>query len=363
MKVAVVHDWLTGMRGGEKVLEGILELYPQAKVYTLLHFKEKISPAINRHEIETSFLQRLPAFVKKKYSFLLPLMPWAIESFNLKCFDLVISSSHCVAKAVKAEKKARHYCYCHSPMRYAYDMFQAYFGEKNWLYRNFIKFWLYFIRKWDQATVERVDYFIANSKNTANKIKRYYGREAAIINPPVDTDYFTPAKGKAKGDYYLIVSALVPYKKVDLAVKAFKQLPEKRLVVIGSGVEFEKIKALAGENVELKGWSSDQEIKRHYRQCKAFLFPGEEDFGITALEAQSCGNPVIAYRKGGCLETVIEGKTGLFFERQSPEELVKAIKAFELKRFKALECRKNALKYSKKSFKARMKAFIEKHQA
>jgi glycosyltransferase involved in cell wall biosynthesis len=176
----------------------------------------------------------------------------------------------------------------------------------------------------------------------------------------VDTDYFNPGKGKSQGDFYLIVSALVPYKKVDLAVKAFQKLPDKRLVVIGSGVEMEKIKALAGENVELKGWSSNEEIQWHYQNCKAFLFPGEEDFGITALEAQSVGKPVIAFKRGGCLETVVEEKTGLFFERQTPEALEKALKAFEKKRFKASDCRKNALNYSKKAFKAKIKAFIEK---
>ena len=361
MKVAIVHDWLTGMRGGEKVLDEIFKVSAQAEIYTLLHFEDKISPKINGHKITTSFLQRLPGFLKRKYAFLLPLMPLAVEQFNLKDFDLVLSVSHCVAKAARPGEKARHICYCNSPMRYAYDMFQAYFGHRGWLYRNFIGCLLYFIKAWDKATVKRVDYFIGNSKNIANKVKRYYQREAAVIYPPVDTEYFRPAKGQKDKGFYLIVSALVPYKKVDLAVQAFKKMPDKKLVVIGSGMERERLERLAPSNVRLLGWQSDEEIKRHYQNCRAFLFPGEEDFGITAVEAQACGRPVIAFRKGGCLETVVEGKTGQFFDRQSPQAMVQAIKDFEKKRFKPEDCRKNALRFSKKAFKAGIKAFIENH--
>lgn len=356
MKVAIVHDWLTGMRGGEKVLESLCELFPKATIFTLIHIKGTVSETIERMNIKTSFLQNMP-FVRQYYRYYLPLMPKAVECFDLSKFDLVISSSHCVAKGAKTE--VHHICYCHTPMRYIWEMYDQYFGKQGMSF--FTKYTMDFVRsylrRWDVATADRVDYFIANSDNVKGRILQYYKREASVIYPPVNTDFFRPVDDKGE-DYYLIVSAFAPYKRVDLAIETFNILGLS-LKVIGTGQEEKKFKKIAKSNIEFLGWKSDIELKNYYGRCKAFIFPTEEDFGITPVEAQATGRPVIAYKKGGALETVIEGITGIFFEEQTVDSLAEAIHRFNTMRFDKRKIRKHAEKFNREKFKEKIKIYIE----
>ena len=358
MKIAIVHDWLTGMRGGEKVLETLCEIYPDADIYTLIHIKGSVSEEIEKHKIFTSFLQNMP-LVKKKYRYYLPLMPKAIEKFELNEYDLIISSSHCVAKGIFPRKDALHICYCHTPMRYIWDMYDEYFskGKANIFVRGVMGFLKPFLRKWDVESSKRVNYFIANSKNIADKIKKYYKKDAEVIYPPVDTEKFTPTN-EIQEDFYLVVSAFAPYKRVDLAIKAFNILGYP-LKVIGTGQEEKKLKRIAKQNIEFLGWQNEDSIRRYYSKCKALIFPGEEDFGIVPVEAMSCGKPVIAYGKGGALETVIDGITGVFFYEQTTDSLIEAIKKFEGIKWDSIEIRSHSLKFDKNIFKKKIKEYIE----
>jgi glycosyltransferase involved in cell wall biosynthesis len=355
MKVAIVHDWLTGMRGGEKVLESLCELFPQATIFTLIHIKGTLSPTIEKMDIKTSFLQNMP-LVRRYYRYYLPLMPKAVESFDLSAFDLVISSSHCVAKGAKT--KGRHICYCHTPMRYIWEMYDQYFVNKrtSFFTKHIMGLLRPYLRRWDVATAGRVNYFIANSENVRARILQHYKREASVIYPPVDTELFTPID--EEGNYYLIVSAFAPYKRVDLAIEAFNVLGLP-LKVIGSGPEETRLKKMAGPNIEFLGWKSDLELKDYYARCKAFIFPTEEDFGITPLEAQAAGRPVIAYKKGGALETVIEDVTGVFFEKQTVDSLIGAIHRFNTMSFDKSKIRKQAEKFDQKTFKEKLKMFVD----
>jgi glycosyltransferase involved in cell wall biosynthesis len=364
LRVALAHDWLTGMRGGEKVLEVFCELFPDAPIYTLLHNPGSVSPTIERHRVETSFIQKLPR-VATKYRNYLPLFPTAIETFNMAGYDLILSSSHCVAKGIVPHAGTTHICYIHTPMRYVYEMYDQYFGpgRAGKLKRLLVPFFANYLRTWDMATTHRVDHFVANSENVRRRIQRHYRREATVIPPPVDTARFSLSE--KLGDYYLVVSALVPYKRVELAVQAAGALG-RRLVLVGTGPEMDRLKHLsaglakAGKPVEFIGWQSDDQLREWYANCAALLFPGEEDFGIVPLEAQACGKPVIAFGRGGALETVVEGQTGLFFKEQTVESLVDAMKRFEEQRdqFAPAKVRANALRFDRAEFKRRVEEFV-----
>ena len=328
MKVALVHDWLNGMRGGEKVLEVLIDLFPEADLYTLFYEPEKVSERIRQRQPRASVLQRFP-LSQRLYRYLLPLYPWAIERFDMTIYDLVISSSHCAAKGVAVVDEQVHICYCHAPMRYIWDQYEAYFGgSRRWrpaavLMRLFRKR----LRRWDVAAAGRVDEFIANSSTVAERIKRYYGRDAAVVHPPVDTGFFRPLGGESK-DFFLVVSALVPYKRIDLAVRAFTAM-NRPLLVIGRGPERQRLEKMAGPSIRFFGWVDEDELVRLYNNCRALVFPGEEDFGITSLEAQACGRPVIALRRGGVVESVREGRDGLFFNEPTVEALTDAVGRFD----------------------------------
>jgi len=349
-KIALIHDWLTGMRGGEKVLEVLCELFPKADLYTLVHVPGQVSSIIESHRIFTSPLQAVPQ-IGRTYRYLLPLMPWAIEHFDFSSYDLLISTSHCVAKAAKPGKDARHVCYCHTPMRYIWDQYDSYFapGRASFPVRMLMNMLRAPLQRWDVSTTSRVHHFIANSENVRARIRRLYQREADVIYPPVDVDFYsaglTPRR-PAQEAFYLIVSALAPYKRVDIAIEAFRRLG-KKLVVVGEGQNSKSLRDSAGPQVQFLGWLSNQELRSYYQRCQALVFPGEEDFGIVPLEAMSAGCPVIAFRKGGALETVLENQTGLFFSAQTPESLMDAVQRFENTSFNSLTISKHAERFSR----------------
>ena len=373
MKIALVHDWLTGMRGGEKCLEILCRRFPDARLYTLLHCRGRLSPAIERMEIATSFLQRVP-FARRHYRYLLPLMPRAIESFELPAdLDLVVSLSHAVAKGIRAPAGVPHVCYCFTPMRYAWDLRSQYFGDdsrsqRRWSpraalgrLRNRV---LDRVRDWDRAASDRVGRFVAISRTIAERIAACYGRPSTIVYPPVDVDFYTPSSAPRE-EFYVCVSALVPYKRIDLAVQACHRLG-RRLVVIGSGPEERRLKSLAGDGTQFLGWQSDESIRDHLRRCRALVFPGHEDFGIVPVEAQACGTAVLAYSGGGATETVMapaggRSGTGMFFETQSVESLIETMQAFEANpgAFDATLARRRAESFHASRFEKELVAILE----
>jgi glycosyltransferase involved in cell wall biosynthesis len=367
MKVALIHDWLTGMRGGEKVLEVLCELFPDATLFTLLHNKDSVSETISRMNIKTSFVQNLP-FSSNHYQKYLPLFPTAIEQFDLTGYDLVVSSSHCVAKGVITRPETCHICFCHTPMRYAWEMYYTYFSGDSFnpVIRWSIPFFMNYLRTWDERSSDRVDYFIANSQNVRRRIRKHYRRDAEVVYPPVDTDYF--ALSKKRGEYYLVVSALVPYKRIDLAVLAFNELGLP-LLIIGEGSKRKKLMRIAKENITFIDWQKRSELRRLYSDCKALIFPGEEDFGIVPVEAQACGRPVIAFAKGGVTESVKgaypdqmigSSPTGVFFKPQTKEALIQAVRSFDSMEFDPEKIRENALRFDRKVFKEKIGQFIQK---
>lgn len=356
MRIAIIHDWLTGMRGGEKCLEVFCELFPDADIFTLIYNKGAVSPVIEKMDIRTSFLQKIPG-IKSNYRNYLPLFPAAIESFNLKGYDFILSSSHCAAKGVKIPAEALHICYCYTPMRYAWLFFEEYFDKYNPLKKIAAKAMINYLRKWDLKTNADVDFFAAISDNVRLRIKNFYGRQAEVIYPPVDTEQFSLSR-KNNG-YYLIVSALVPYKRVDIAIEAFNRLG-KKLVVAGAGNCQDELKKTAKKNIEFIDWVGDKVLKSYYENSRALIFPGEEDFGIVPLEAQACGKPVIAFAKGGALET-LTAETAVFFKNQSAPGLIEAINEFETKEsaYDPQIIRNNSLRFDRKKFKEKIKSFIE----
>ncbi len=359
MRVALIHDWLTGLRGGEKVLEVLCELYPDATLFTMVYIPDSTSLIIESHPIRTAFTQKLPA-VKSLYRWYLPLYPWAVESLDLDGYDLVVSSSHCVAKGVLTPPDSTHICYCHTPMRYVWDRFGDYFGNgvtARLVYGPVA----HYLRKWDVASAARVDYFIANSKHVAGRIQKYYRREADVIYPPVDTEVYVPAEEEPE-DYYLIVSALVPYKRLELAIDAFNKRNEP-LLIVGTGPQEAKLKARAGANIRFLGGLSQQELRPLYQRCQAVLLPGVEDFGIVPVEAQACGRPVVAFAEGGALESVRDGETGVFFSESSPEALSDAIDRVSSLRFNRNAVRSWALGFSRQRFKDSVKTYIDEKLA
>jgi glycosyltransferase involved in cell wall biosynthesis len=365
VKVAIIHDWLVTYAGAERVLEQMLLCFPEADLFSMIDFL----PAGQRSfildkPVTTSFIQHLPR-AKKIYRTYLPLMPLAVEQFELSGYDLILSSSYAVAKGVLVGPDQLHLSYTHTPARYAWDMQARYLAEsgmakgvRSWLARWF----LHKIRIWDVRTSAGVDQFIANSRFIARRIQKAYRRPAEVIYPPVDTDKF--GYRADKDDFYVTASRMVPYKKMPMIVEAFSRMPDRRLIVIGSGPELEKCKALAGPNVTVMGWQPENVLRDHLQRARAYLFAAEEDFGIAPLEAQACGTPVIAFGKGGVLETVrgldVDSPTGLFFTEQTPEALADAIATFEREshRIAPAACRQNAMRFSTERFRAEFKGFV-----
>lgn len=321
LKVGLCHDWLTGMRGGERVLELLADAFPDAPIHTLIHNPGTVSDRIESHPIRTTPLQKLPG-IHDHYRNFLPLMPLMTRFWKPPAdLDLMISTSHCVAKSVRTSPSTRHVCYCFTPMRYAWLFHQDYFPHP--VKRALLKPVLALLRRWDRATAPRVDQFVAISEHVRERIREYYGREAEVVYPPADTAFFSPSD-EPRGDYDFLVSAMVPYKKVDLAVRAYTASGHP-MKVMGAGSGLEDLKRIAGPNIEFLGRQPDDVLREHYRKCRFLIFPGEEDYGIVPVEAMACGTPVIAYGKGGVTETVIQGETGWFFDDQTPEALQKAV--------------------------------------
>ena len=366
MRVAVICDWLVVYAGAERVLEQILQIYPDADLFCLVDFlPEDQRGFIQNKKTYTSFIQHLPR-AKKSYRSYLPLMPLAIEQLDVTGYDLVISTSHAVAKGVITGPDQIHISYVYSPIRYAWDLQYQYLEEagltkgfKSWLARII----LHYIRLWDYRTACGVDYFMADSKFVARRIKKIYGREAKVVYPPVDIEGYTLVEEKE--DFYLTASRMVPYKKIKLIVEAFNEMPDKKLVVIGDGPEFQKTKAIAKENIQILGYQPFQVLKDHMQRAKAFVFAAEEDFGIVPVEAQACGTPVIAYGKGGALETVIgmplPNATGLFFPEQSIDAIQEAVTNFEaqVQHISAQNCRRNAERFSAQEFRDQFQEYVE----
>jgi len=353
------------MRGGERCLEVLCELYPDADLYTLVYVKGQLSEVIERMKITSSFLQKFPG-ISKHYRSYLPFFPMAIEQFDLKGYDLIISTSHCVAKGILPMPDSLHICYCFTPMRYIWDMYFEYFKGTGLGFRKFfIPALSNYLKIWDVTSSKRVDFFIAISNHVQRRIKKYYGRESVVIYPPVDCSFFQPSKKADKeGDYFLMVTAMAPYKRLDIAIEAFNRL-RRRLLIIGEGPGMRSLKKMAKTNIEFLGWLSNEKVKDYYQGCRAFIFPGEEDFGITPVEAQACGKPVIAYGRGGVLESTVpfpqEKVTGVFFHQQTAESLLQAIDLFERNRdrFDPQEIRKNALLFDQKNFREKIRSFVE----
>lgn len=361
-KSALVHDWFYTNGGAEKVVQSFININPNFDVFGLIDYlsEEDRNEIINGKAVSTSFIQNLPTS-KSNHRKFLPLFPLAIEQFDLSEYDLILSSSASVAKGVLTHSNQLHICYCHSPMRYAWDLYHQYLNEanlnsgiKSWI----AKYFLHKIRLWDVISTNRVDYFIANSNYIAKRIKKIYNRDAIVIYPPVNTENFELIEEKE--DFYLAVSRMVPYKKMDLIVEAFSEMPDKKLIVIGDGPEFKKIKSKATKNIILLGYQPFEVLKEYMQKASAFVFAAEEDFGIVPVEAQACGTPVIAYGKGGSLETVIDRKTGLFFYKQTIEAIKNAIILFEESKedFNPFIIREHALNFSTERFEKEMKEFI-----
>jgi glycosyltransferase involved in cell wall biosynthesis len=358
-RVALVHDWLTGMRGGEKVLEALCEIYPDADIFTLVHRKGSVSDTIERHRITTSLVQRLP-FATTKYPRYLLLFPFAIEQLSLDRYDLVISSSHCAAKGVIVPGRSVHICYCHSPMRYAWDQFDAYFGPERvgafasrWVYRPLLSR----LARWDASTSGRVHRFLANSAHVAARIRRYYNRGATVVYPPVDTVFNHPADVVPES-HFLVVSALVPYKRIDLAIEACERMGVA-LRIVGDGPERTRLEQRAGPGVAFLGWRSSDEIRTEYRSAIAVIMPGEEDFGLVPVEAQACGCPAVALARGGALETVKDGETGVLFNELSTASLTDALQRARATVFDRSVLRRHAEQFARERYIQQMRAVID----
>jgi glycosyltransferase involved in cell wall biosynthesis len=356
VNTALVYDWLVTMGGGEKTLCAIQEAYP-APIHTLVHDPKKFKGTpLDGKQIHTSFIQKLP-FAKRAYRNYLPFFPLAIEQFDLSAYDLVISTSHAVSKGVLTHSGQLHLCYCLTPMRYAWDLTHRYLEGVSGIQKAVAKASLHYLRNWDIASLGRVDHFAAISHYIAKRIKKVYGRDATVIYPPVDVEEIPFSSSKE--DFYLVVSRMVPYKRIDLIVQAFSELPDKRLVVVGDGPEMKKVKSLAKKNVEILGWQPDEKIRELMSKAKGFLFAAEEDFGIVVVEAQAAGTPVIAFGKGAVLETVIPGQTGLFYPHQDVASLVDAIEKFEKMKFEPDQIRDHAQKFNRQRFIQEFKHFVE----
>ena len=363
MKVAIVQEWLVTVGGSDKVVKAILDVFPDADIYTLVAKKDVCDElGIPWEKVHTSFIQKMP-FGTKKHRAYLPLFPFAIEQFDLRGYDVVISSSHCVAKGILTKADQLHICYCHSPIRYCWDMYNEYLEEshldkgfKSWL----VRLMLHPIRQFDAIAGSRVDYYISNSDYVGQRIRKTYRRKATTIHPNIDISNFELCNDKQ--EYYLASSRLVAYKKIDTIIEAFNKMPGKKLVVIGGGPNLEAYRKLAKDNVTVMGYQPFDVLKEKMQHAKAFVFAADEDFGMIPIEAQSCGTPVFAYGHGGSLETVNGGKTGLFFNEQTPEAIVEAVNRFEAmgsQPFAPGDCRQWAESFSEERFKREIKEFVE----
>jgi len=368
LRVGIVHYWLVRLRGGERVLEVLADMFPQADIFSLVLDPKALPAPLRSRKFTTSFLQKIPG-IRRHYRKFLPLFPLALEQFNLDKYDLVISSESGPAKGVLTRPHTCHICYCHTPMRYVWDMYHQYRSTApgGALGRAFYSIAASYVRQWDHAASARVDYFVASSHNAAFRIAKYYHRSAQVIYPPVNVNSFSV--GTCVDDFYLIVSPLVVYKRVDLAISACNAM-KRRLVVIGQGELMRTLKKMAGPTITFLGYQPDDVVRNHYQRCRAFIFPSEEDIGLTPIEAQACGRPVIAFGRGGALETVVggfptssfapESSTGVFFAEQSAESLAGAIRFFEANenRFSPALIRRQAERFAMPRFKAEMYAFI-----
>jgi len=355
MKVALVYDRVNKIGGAERVLEALHEIWPEAPLYTAVYHPAG-APWAKKFKVIPSFLNKFP--LAKRHHEVYPwLTPLAFESFDFSDFDLVISITSAEAKGIVTKPKTKHLCYCLTPTRYLWSGYEDYF--KNKVFRFLSKPMVNYLRQWDKIAAQRPDAYLAISQTVKNRIKKYYGRDSVVIYPPVDTEKFQRPKIKSpKSDFFLVVSRLVPYKKIDLVVKAFNQL-NLPLKVIGTGSQMRRLKTMANDNIEFLGQLTDQELLSYYQDCRVLIFPQEEDFGLVPLEAQSCGKPVIAFAGGGVLETVIEGKTGTFFKPQEVKALIKKIESFKDKDYRPEVCRANAERFNKTIFKQNFKKLIE----
>lgn len=357
MRIALVHDYLVQYGGAERVLEAFSELFPYAPIYTLIHDREAMRGMFAEKRIYTSFLQKLP-FARKRHRLFPPLMPLAIEEFDFRRYDIVLSDSSSYAKGIITRPETLHVCYMHTPMRYAWDDCQKYtqdFGFPEMI-RKLVPFFMNPIRLWDKASADRVDHFLANSQFVAKRIKKYYRKEAMVIHPPVNVDRFYVSA--VRKDYFLMVGRLIAYKRHDIAIAAFNRLGLP-LKIIGRGPEIERLKNLAGPTIEFLGRVSEEELAQYYAECRGFVFPQEEDFGIVAIEAMASGKPLIAYRGGDIPEHVEEGKSGLFFNEQTSEAIMDAVQRFDPDAFDPQHIRERALAFDKERFKAKIKDYIE----
>lgn len=353
-KAGLCHDWLTGMRGGERVLELLADAFPEAPIYTLLHNPGSVSERIESHPIHTSPLQRIPG-IFDHYRMFLPIMPWMIRSWKPSSdLEVMISTSHCVAKGIRTAPHTRHICYCFTPMRYAWLFHQDYFPHP--AKRLLLKPVLSALRVWDKRTTNRVDHFVAISEHVRSRIQEFYGREADVVYPPADTDFFQ-LSDTPREEFDFLISAMVPYKKVDLAIRAYTESGYP-LKVMGTGSGLPELKKLAGPNIEFLGRQSDEVLRDHYQRCRFLIFPGEEDYGIVPVEAMACGTPVIAYGRGGVTETVLDGETGLFFEQQTPAALNQALEQARTLRWDRARIRRQAEQFDIQHFLDGMSAII-----
>ena len=362
-KTAIVHDWFTNYAGSERVVESLTNIYPDADIFTLVDFlsEEERKIILKEKKPNTSFIQKLP-FAKTKHRKYLVLFPLAIEQFDLSGYDLIISSSHAVAKGVLTNSNQLHICYCHTPMRYAWDLSHQYLKETN-LDKGLLgwgaKKILHYLRIWDSTTANRVDYYIANSIHIAKRIKKIYDRDSVVIYPPVDINKFECSSNRE--NFYLTASRMVPYKRIDLIVEAFSQMSDKKLVVVGHGPEMDKIKSKATNNIEILGYLPDDELKKYMQKAKAFIFAAEEDFGIIVIEAMACGTPVIAYNKGGIAETVFDGENGILFNVQTPEAIRNAVARFEREenKFDSNIISQKVQKFGREIFEKNIRRFVD----
>jgi glycosyltransferase involved in cell wall biosynthesis len=356
MRVALVHDWLTGMRGGERVLESLLSLFPAADIFTLVHVPGSVAPALEARPIRTSFLQRLPG-APARFRQYLPLFPLAVSRFDLRGYNLVLATSHCVAVGARAPASAAHLVYCFTPMRYAWTFEGAYVERVPSIARGALRVALAGLRRWDRAAGQRAGHLGCISQHVAARIHRVWGRDAQVVYPPVRTAFFRPLASEARGEAYLCVSALTPYKRLDIAVDACTRLG-RRLDVIGTGSELARLRRRAGPTVRFLGWQPDEIVAEAVARCRAFLFPGEEEFGIAPLEATAAGRPVIAYGRGALTETVVDGVTGLFFREPTAAALIDALERGEVTGWSAEKIRAHALRFSEETFRTEMAALV-----
>ncbi len=364
MKIALVHDFLIKLGGAERVLKVFADMYPDAPIYTLLYDEKVCGKVFPASRVRASYLQGMPKFLRSRQKYLLPFMPRAVESFDLTDYDLIISSSNAYAHGVLVSSTTKHVCYCHSPMRYAWDYTHEYMQEQNAgrLKKYMANKIIHKIRQWDQVAADRVDTYIANSNHVRKRIKKYYRKDSEILYPPVDTRRFKPQK--EHNNYFLIVSTLSPYKKIDLAVHLFNKIG-KELIIIGDGSQYDYLKSIAASNVHLMGFKDDDTVKKYMEGCRALIFPGEEDFGITPVEAMACGKPVLAYGKGGALETIIPGETGEFFYEPTIESMEDGLGRLIVNEpnYNAEKIHKHAVQFSKQKFVENFKLLMERETA